>query len=70
MNPPTILAPNEYVGAIMELARDARQMKGMDYLSEDRVELRVRDPDGAKSCSTSSTPEVEDAGLRVLGLEG
>jgi GTP-binding protein LepA len=37
----TILAPNEFVGAIMELCQGRRgQMKGMDYLSEDRVELR------------------------------
>jgi GTP-binding protein LepA len=37
----TILAPNEFVGAIMELCQSRRgQMKGMDYLSEDRVELR------------------------------
>ncbi|WRH25006.1 elongation factor 4 [Arthrobacter sp. JZ12] len=37
----TILAPNEFVGAIMELCQQRRgQMKGMDYLSEDRVELR------------------------------
>jgi GTP-binding protein LepA len=37
----TILAPNEFVGAIMELCQSRRgQMNGMDYLSEDRVELR------------------------------
>jgi GTP-binding protein LepA len=37
----TILAPNEFVGAIMELCQSRRgQMKAMDYLSEDRVELR------------------------------
>ena len=37
----TVLAPNEFVGAIMELCQSRRgQMKGMDYLSEDRVELR------------------------------
>jgi GTP-binding protein LepA len=41
----TILAPNEFVGAIMELCQARRgDMKGMDYLSEDRVELRYRLP--------------------------
>jgi len=41
----TILAPNEFVGAIMELCQSRRgDMKGMDYLSEDRVELRYRLP--------------------------
>lgn len=41
----TILAPNEYVGAIMELCQGRRgQMNGMDYISEDRVELRYRLP--------------------------
>ncbi len=41
----TILAPNEFVGTIMELCQSRRgDMKGMDYLSEDRVELRYRLP--------------------------
>lgn len=41
----TILAPSEFVGAIMELCQSKRgQMGGMDYLSEDRVELRYRLP--------------------------
>ena len=41
----TILAPSEFVGTIMELAQSKRgQMGGMDYLSEDRVELRYRLP--------------------------
>ena len=41
----TILAPNEFVGAIVELCQGRRgDMKGMDYLSEDRVELRYRLP--------------------------
>ncbi|WP_205754427.1 translation elongation factor 4 [Arthrobacter sp. CAU 1506] len=41
----TILAPNEFVGTIMELCQSRRgEMKGMDYLSEDRVELRYRLP--------------------------
>jgi GTP-binding protein LepA len=37
----TLLAPSEYIGAIMELCQARRgQLLGMDYLSEDRVELR------------------------------
>jgi len=37
----TLLAPSEFVGAIMELCQSRRgSMLGMDYLSEDRVELR------------------------------
>ncbi len=41
----TLIAPSEYVGAIMELCQNRRgAMKGMDYLSEDRVELRYTLP--------------------------
>jgi GTP-binding protein LepA len=41
----TILAPSEYVGAIMELCQSRRgSLLGMDYLSEDRVELRYTLP--------------------------
>ncbi|WP_055589413.1 translation elongation factor 4 [Streptacidiphilus griseoplanus] len=41
----TILAPNEFVGAIMELCQTRRgNLQGMDYLSEDRVELRYTLP--------------------------
>ncbi|MEV0274565.1 translation elongation factor 4 [Hamadaea sp. NPDC050747] len=37
----TVLAPNDYVGAIMELCQGRRgTLQGMDYLSADRVELR------------------------------
>lgn len=37
----TILAPSEFIGAIMELCQTKRgELQGMDYLSEDRVELR------------------------------
>ncbi|MGY4642946.1 translation elongation factor 4 [Cellulomonas sp. URHB0016] len=37
----TILAPSEFIGAIMELSQTKRgDLQGMDYLSEDRVELR------------------------------
>ncbi|RKN75689.1 elongation factor 4 [Streptomyces klenkii] len=41
----TVLAPTEFVGAIMELCQSRRgTMLGMDYLSEDRVELRYTLP--------------------------
>jgi GTP-binding protein LepA len=41
----TILSPSDYIGAIMELCQSRRgAMNGMDYLSEDRVELRYTLP--------------------------
>jgi GTP-binding protein LepA len=41
----TVLAPSEYIGAIMELCQSRRgQLGGMDYLSESRVELRYTMP--------------------------
>jgi GTP-binding protein LepA len=41
----TILAPSEFVGAIMELCQQRRGvLGGMDYLSEERVEIRYRLP--------------------------
>jgi len=41
----TILAPSEHIGAIMELCQTRRGvLGGMDYLSEDRVELRYTLP--------------------------
>ncbi|GAA0625066.1 translation elongation factor 4 [Sporichthya brevicatena] len=41
----TVLAPSEFVGAIMELCQQRRgTLGGMDYLSEDRVELRYTLP--------------------------
>lgn len=43
----TILAPAEYIGAIMELCQARRgSLDGMDYLSEDRVEIRYTLPMG------------------------
>ncbi len=41
----TVLAPSEYIGAIMELCQSRRGvLGGMDYLSADRVEIRYRMP--------------------------
>jgi GTP-binding protein LepA len=41
----TILVPSEFIGAVMELCQSKRgALGGMDYLSEDRVELRYTLP--------------------------
>jgi GTP-binding protein LepA len=43
----TIIAPSDYTGTIMELCQSRRgALKGMDYLSESRVELRYTLPMG------------------------
>jgi GTP-binding protein LepA len=43
----TILSPSDYIGVIMELCQNKRgALKGMDYLSEDRVEMRYTLPMG------------------------
>ncbi|HET6940444.1 MAG TPA: translation elongation factor 4 [Nocardioides sp.] len=43
----TILSPSEYIGTIMELCQNKRgTLLGMDYLSEDRVEMRYTLPMG------------------------
>nr|WP_062340138.1 translation elongation factor 4 [Herbidospora sakaeratensis] len=43
----TVLAPAEFIGAIMELCQGRRgALQGMDYLSEDRVEIRYTLPLG------------------------
>ncbi|GAC1611514.1 MAG: translation elongation factor 4 [Mycobacteriales bacterium] len=42
-----VLLPSEYVGTVMELCQSRRGvLQGMDYLSEDRVELRYALPMG------------------------
>jgi GTP-binding protein LepA len=41
----TVLVPNDYVGAVMDLCQGRRgQMRGMEYLSAERVELRYTLP--------------------------
>ncbi|MBK6886247.1 MAG: elongation factor 4 [Tetrasphaera sp.] len=41
----TILTPSEFIGTIMELCQGKRgALRGMDYLSEDRVEMRYTLP--------------------------
>jgi len=43
----TVLSPSDYIGTIMELCQEKRgSLKGMDYLSPDRVELRYTLPMG------------------------
>ncbi|MEO3810456.1 translation elongation factor 4 [Sphaerisporangium sp. B11E5] len=43
----TLLSPAEHIGAIMELCQGRRgSLRGMDYLSEDRVEIRYTLPLG------------------------
>jgi GTP-binding protein LepA len=43
----TILSPSDYIGTIMELCQNKRgALLGMDYLSEDRVEMRYTMPMG------------------------
>ncbi len=43
----TILSPSDYIGTIMELCQTKRgHLQGMDYLSEDRVEMRYTLPIG------------------------
>ncbi len=43
----TVLAPSDYIGTIMELCQTKRgTLLGMDYLSEDRVEMRYTLPMG------------------------
>ncbi|HRD62073.1 MAG TPA: translation elongation factor 4 [Nocardioides sp.] len=43
----TILSPSDYIGTIMELCQNKRgNLLGMDYLSEDRVEMRYTLPMG------------------------
>jgi GTP-binding protein LepA len=42
-----VLLPSDYVGTVMELCQNRRGvLQGMDYLSEDRVELRYTLPMG------------------------
>ena len=41
----TVIVPAEFIGAVMELCQSRRgSMSGMDYLSEERVEIRYKMP--------------------------
>ncbi|RJQ80512.1 elongation factor 4 [Pseudonocardiaceae bacterium YIM PH 21723] len=75
----TVIAPSEFIGAIMELCQSRRgQLGGMDYLSEDRVELRYTMPlgeiifdffDALKSRTRGyASLDYEEAGEQVSDL--
>nr|WP_037345680.1 translation elongation factor 4 [Sciscionella sp. SE31] len=75
----TVIAPNEFVGAIMELCQERRgELGGMDYLSETRVELRYTIPlaeiifdffDALKSRTRGyASLDYEDAGEQASDL--
>ncbi|HJQ02699.1 MAG TPA: translation elongation factor 4 [Jatrophihabitans sp.] len=74
-----IIAPSEYIGAIMELCQSRRgALLGMDYLSETRVELRYLLPlaeiifdffDALKSRTRGyASLDYEDAGEQMADL--
>ncbi|AIJ21888.1 translation elongation factor 4 [Amycolatopsis methanolica] len=75
----TVIAPSEFIGAIMELCQSKRgNLLGMDYLSEDRVELRYNLPlaeiifdffDSLKSRTRGyASLDYEEAGTQVADL--
>ena len=75
----TIIVPSEFVGTTMELCQSKRgEMKGMDYLSETRVELRYVMPmgeiifdffDSLKSRTKGyASMDYEDAGEQLADL--
>ncbi len=75
----TVIAPSEYIGAIMELCQHRRgELLGMDYLSETRVELRYTLPmgeimfdffDALKSRTKGyASLDYEEAGEQVADL--
>ncbi len=75
----TVIAPSEFIGAIMELCQGKRgTLLGMDYLSEDRVELRYQLPlaeiifdffDSLKSRTRGyASLDYEEAGQQVSDL--
>ncbi|WP_156757741.1 translation elongation factor 4 [Actinokineospora pegani] len=75
----TVIAPSDYIGTIMELCQGKRgQLGGMDYLSEERVELRYTIPlgeiifdffDSLKSRTRGyASLDYEEAGEQVAEL--
>ena len=60
-----ILAPKDYVGTIMELCQSRRgTLLGMEYLGEDRVEIRYTMPLGEIVFDFFDNLKVEDGRLR------
>lgn len=75
----TLIAPSEFTGTIMELCQSRRGvMKGMDYLSETRIELRYELPlaeiifdffDSLKSRTRGfASLDYEESGVQVADL--
>lgn len=65
-----VLAPKEYVGVIMELCQSRRGvLVGMDYLSEDRVEIRYTIPLGEIVFDFFDTLKSRTAGYASLDYE-
>jgi GTP-binding protein LepA len=75
----TVIVPSEFIGAVMELCQSKRgNLLGMDYLSEDRVELRYHLPlaeiifdffDSLKSRTRGyASLDYEEAGEQVAEL--
>ena len=65
----TVLTPNDYVGAVMELCQGRRgTLLGMDYLSADRVELRYTLPLGRDHLRLLRPAEEPHQGLRLARL--
>ena len=51
-----IMAPTDYIGAIMKLGQDRRGIyNGMQYLEEQPGGIRLSSCRWARSCSTSTT---------------
>ena len=75
----TIIAPSDFIGAIMDLCQSKRgQLGGMDYLSSDRVEMRYTLPlaeiifdffDALKSRTRGyASLDYEEAGEQIADL--
>jgi GTP-binding protein LepA len=65
-----ILAPKSYVGVIMELCQGKRgKLDGMDYLSEDRVEIRYTMPLGEIVFDFFDQLKSKTAGYASLNYE-
>ena len=65
----TVIAPSEYVGAIMELCQSRRgELGGMDYLSETRVELRYELPMGEIMFRLLRRPQVPHQGFMPASI--
>ena len=64
-----ILAPKDYVGTIMELCQSRRgTLLGMEYLGEDRVEIRYKMPLGEIVFDFFDNLKSKTAGIRVPRL--